>query len=67
MATISVTEAANMLEMSEYDVFKSSFHAWYGHNDSKAVDVWFHDYLLTGYVPHFARVFCRALEQRRKT
>ena len=49
-------EAANILDISEYDVLNNAYEHWYGKNASiELINRAFSDYLKTQQPPHWAR------------
>ena len=63
-----VTLAANYLDVSEYEIFRASYHSWYSNEGSDAlINRHFGDYLMRGDVPCWVRHFSRQRlsEERR--
>lgn len=57
-----VVHSANMLEISEYEVFRRSFQDWYGRDaDVKALEDDFAQYLYFGATPPWVRHYTRNL------
>ena len=63
-----VTLAANFLDVSEYEIFRASYHSWYSEEGADTlIDRHFGDYMMHGEVPCWVRHFSRERlsEERR--
>lgn len=59
-----VAEAANRLEVGEFQVFQLGYFAWFGCEiEAKALENAFFGYLLENQVPHWVRHFARRIVQ----
>lgn len=57
-----VSEASNILEVGEFQLFQLGFSAWYGREeDPKQLEPVFFQYLLYNEVPHWARHYARKI------
>lgn len=59
-----VTMVANRRSVSEFELFRAAYRAWYGvEGRERLVERHFGDYLNSGRAPHWVRHHCRASRQ----
>ncbi|NQV99921.1 MAG: hypothetical protein HQ483_09520 [Rhodospirillales bacterium] len=59
-----VTRAANYLQIGEFQLLQLAYHAWHGVDLSeKSFDKLFHQHMIDGVVPYWARHYARNINQ----
>lgn len=57
-----VAQAANLLQIGEFQLLQLAYKSWYGEELPEAMtDRLFSDYMLRGHVPHWARRYARRI------
>ena len=57
------TEAANILEVSEHQIFEDAAIAWFRKFDGELVEWHFKRYLHDGDIPYWVRHYCRQIPE----
>lgn len=59
---LSITDKTNMEQISEYDVFRFAYRAWYGSDNPDYVESDFGQWLNTGDLPGYVKHYLNGSE-----
>ena len=64
---LDVTQAAGLLDTTEYHLFDIAYLRWYGRpSDPRVLEDHFTDYMFKSIVPHWVRHLCREILERAR-